>query len=101
MWCGCAAKVSWGPEMTTRTFHRPPSGLSLYTRAALSSAPVIGRLPGIRHDGSGPRDQLMRRDAIDVDAEHLDVYKRSCGFGHPTELPTTSLPMVVFDLPMA
>lgn len=101
MWCGCAAKVSWGPEMTTRTFHRPPSGLSLYTRAALSSAPVIGRLPGIRHDGSGPPDQVMRRDDIGVDAKHLDEYNRICGFGHPTELPTTYPHMFVFGLQMA
>lgn len=87
--------------MQTKTFQRPPSGLTLYTRAVLPSLPVIGRIPGVRHDCEGVPDIVMHWDDIHVDAERLATYNRVCGFRPSTTLPSTYPHMFVFGLQMA
>lgn len=75
--------------MTTRTFDKAPAGLPLMVKAALPAIPVVGNLPGIKHERGGLPDTTLRRTRIATDLTHLDRYNEVCGFGRSDTLPAT------------
>ena len=87
--------------MTTRTFDAAPSTLPLMLKAALPALPVVGGLPGVKHDGAGVPDLELVRRGVTTDPAHLAAYEEVCGFGRSDVLPTTYPHMSAFALHMA
>ncbi|MGH3498638.1 MAG: MaoC family dehydratase [Nocardioidaceae bacterium] len=87
--------------MPTRTFDGPPASLPLYLRAALPALPVIGLLPGVRHQGEQAPNLTLRRTGVVIDPEHLARYSEVCGFAHTDRLPATYPQVLAFALHVA
>lgn len=85
----------------TRTFTKAPSTLPLMLKAALPALPVIGGLPGIKHQRGNEPDTVLERRGVGTDAAHLAAYREVCGFA-PTgnTLPATYPHMAAFGLHM-
>ena len=77
------------PDVTTRTFDKAPAGLPLMLKAALPAIPVVGGLPGIKHERGGLPDVTLRRTRVATDLAHLDRYNEVCGFARAETLPAT------------
>lgn len=77
------------PDVTTRTFDKAPSGLPLMLKAALPAIPVVGNLPGIKHQRGALPETTLRRTRIATDLAHLDRYNEVCGFSRAETLPAT------------
>ncbi len=79
--------------MTTLSFQKLPSSLSLYPKALINSykAKKGGDLPDLKASLS----------AVGIDRRHLADYNAVCGFGQSDVLPATYLHMLVFPLQMA
>jgi acyl dehydratase len=77
------------PEVTTRTFDRAPAGPPLMLKAALPAIPVVGSLPGIKHERGGLPDTTLRRTRVTTELAHLDRYNEVCGFSRAETLPAT------------
>ncbi|WP_223110942.1 MULTISPECIES: MaoC/PaaZ C-terminal domain-containing protein [Aeromicrobium] len=75
--------------MTTRTFDKAPAGLPLMLKAALPAIPVVGNLPGIKHQKGGLPETTLRRNRVTTDLAHLDRYNEVCGFSRSETLPAT------------
>lgn len=75
--------------MTTRTFESAPAGLPLMVKAALPAIPLVGNLPGIKHDRGALPDTELRRTRVATDLSHLDQYNEVCGFTRSDTLPAT------------
>lgn len=84
---------------TTRTFTKAPSTLPLMLKAALPALPVVGGLPGIRHQRGNEPDMVLERRGVGTDPAHLAAYRDVCGFA-PTgpTLPATYPHMAAFGL---
>lgn len=70
-------------------------------KAALPALPVIGGLPGIKHQRAGAPDLVLERSGVQTDAEHLETYRDVCGFPRTDALPATYPHMSAFALHMA
>ncbi len=79
--------------MTTLSFQRLPSSLSLYPKALINSykAKKSKDLPNLRASLS----------AVAIDRDHLAAYNAVCGFGQSDILSPSYLHMLVFPLQMA
>lgn len=77
------------PDVTTRTFDKAPAGLPLMLKAALPAIPVVGGLPGIKHDRGGLPDTVLKRTRVSTDLTHLDHYNEVCGFARSDTVPAT------------
>lgn len=76
--------------MVTRTFDTAPAGLPLMVKAALPAIPVVGSLPGIKHQrGAGLPDTTLLRRGVTTDPDHLARYREVCGFPLAPSLPAT------------
>lgn len=87
--------------MTTRTFDKDPTGLTLMLKAALPALPVVGGLPGIKHAKGAVPDLLLERKGVTTDVGHLEAYNEVCGFARADTLPATYPHMAAFGLHMA
>ncbi|MFS0884560.1 MaoC family dehydratase [Aeromicrobium sp. 179-A 4D2 NHS] len=74
---------------TTRTFDKAPAGLPLMVKAALPALPVIGGLPGIKHEKGGLPRTVLRRTQVVTDLAHLERYNDVCGFARAETVPAT------------
>ena len=71
-----------------------------YLRAALPAVPGLRSLPGIRRTRDTlPGRRVEARD-VAIDADHLERYRRLCGFGLRSELPLTYPHVLGFGLQM-
>lgn len=95
---GCAARVSWGPDVLTRTLTSAPSTVPLMLKAVLPALPVVGGLPGIRHQRGVVPDLTIERRDIVTQVAHLDSYNEVCGFPRADVLPATYPHMAAFAL---
>ncbi|MGJ9420943.1 MaoC family dehydratase [Aeromicrobium sp. CF3.5] len=86
---------------TTRTFDRAPSTLPLMLKAVLPALPVVGGLPGIRHQRGNEPDLVLERRGVTTDPAHLGAYREVCGFEPSTTLPATYPHMAAFALHLA
>ena len=84
--------------MSTRTYDKAPAGLPLMLKAALPAIPVVGALPGIKHERGGLPDVTLRRTRVATDLAHLDRYDEVCGFSRADTLPR-GLPVRASELP--
>ncbi|RLV55262.1 hypothetical protein D9V41_12240 [Aeromicrobium phragmitis] len=75
--------------MATRTFDSPPAGAPLMLKAALPAIPVVGKLPGIRHERGGLPDTTLVRRGVTTDPAHVARYREVCGFPLSPALPVT------------
>lgn len=75
--------------MTTKTFTKAPAGLPLMIKAALPALPVIGGLPGIKHEKGALPDLTLERIGVTTDRAHLEKYSEVCGFDAGPALPAT------------
>ncbi|MGA8851527.1 MAG: MaoC/PaaZ C-terminal domain-containing protein [Aeromicrobium sp.] len=82
----------------TRTFTSAPSTLPLMLKAVLPALPVVGGLPGIRHQRGNEPDVVLERRGVRTDAAHLAAYREVCGFGPNPALPATYPHMAAFGL---
>ncbi|HLR85234.1 MAG TPA: MaoC/PaaZ C-terminal domain-containing protein [Nocardioidaceae bacterium] len=87
--------------MPTRTLDGPPATAPLYLKAALPAVPLVGRLPGIRHDRGDLPDTVLARERISTDGANLAAYADVCGFPLRNALPVTYPHMAAFGLQMA
>lgn len=87
--------------MTTRTFTKAPATLPLMLKAVLPALPVVGGLPGIKHQRGNEPDMVLERRGVTTDAEHLDTYREVCGFARSDRLPATYPHMAAFGLHLA
>jgi len=85
----------------TRSFEKAPATLPLMVRAALPALPVIGSLPGVKHQKGGVPDLVLNRDGVTTDPAHLDAYREVCGFPRTDALPGTYPHMAAFGLHMS
>jgi len=85
----------------TRAFEKAPATLPLMVKAALPALPVIGSLPGVKHQKGGVPDLVLSRDGVTIDPEHLDAYREVCGFPRADALPATYPHMPAFGLHMS
>ena len=79
--------------MTTLSFQRLPSSLSLYPKALINSYKA--------KKGNTLPDLKASLSAVSIDRSHLTAYNDVCGFGQSDTLPATYLHMLVFPLQMA
>lgn len=87
--------------MSERVFTKAPSTLPLMLKAALPALPVVGGLPGIRHQRGNEPDVVLRRRGVTTDPEHLAAYREVCGFAPGgSTLPATYPHMAAFGLHM-
>lgn len=82
----------------TRTFGKAPSTLPLMLKAALPALPVVGGLPGIRHQRGNEPNLVLERRGVTTDPAHLDAYREVCGFEPSSTLPATYPHMAAFAL---
>ena len=73
----------------TRIFESAPAGLPLMLKAALPAIPIVGGLPGIKHETSGLPTTVLKRTRVATDLAHLDRYNEVCGFARADTLPAT------------
>lgn len=86
--------------MTIRTFTKAPSTLPLMLKAVLPALPVVGGLPGIRHQRGNEPDLVLERHGVVTDAAHLESYREVCAFAPAATLPVTYPHMAAFGLHM-
>ncbi len=86
---------------TTRTFASAPATLPLMLKAVLPALPVVGGLPGIRHQRGNEPDLVLERRGVTTDSAHLAAYRDVCGFGPSDSLPATYPHMAAFALHLA
>lgn len=86
---------------TTREFTQAPSTLPLMLKAVLPALPVVGGLPGIKHQRGNEPDVVLRRRGVTTDPAHLAAYREVCGFGPSEALPATYPHMAAFALHLA
>ncbi|MCW2790434.1 MAG: hypothetical protein JWP56_2737 [Aeromicrobium sp.] len=86
--------------MTTRVFTKAPATAPLMLKAALPAIPVVGGLPGIRHDQGTVPDLVLERPGVATDPTHLETYNEVCGFPRSDVLPATYPHMAAFGLHM-
>ncbi|MCW2771068.1 MAG: hypothetical protein JWR27_2501 [Aeromicrobium sp.] len=86
--------------MTTRIFTKAPATAPLMLRAALPAIPVLGGLPGIKHDQGTVPDLVLERPGVATDPKHLEAYNEVCGFPRSDVLPATYPHMAAFGLHM-
>jgi acyl dehydratase len=84
--------------MTVRTFTTAPSTLPLMLKAVLPALPVVGGLPGIKHQRGNEPDTVLERRGVSTDAAHLKSYREVCGFARTDTLPATYPHMAAFGL---
>ncbi len=89
------------PDVTTRSFDKAPSTAPLMLKAVLPAIPVIGGLPGIKHDGADVPDLVLERRGVGTDPKHLDAYRGVCEFPRGDTLPATYPHMAAFALHMS
>jgi acyl dehydratase len=90
--------------MTTqsvKSYRRVPSTLPLMARAAVSGIPGLSSILGIRRDGRGLPDLVVRRPDQSIDLGHLAAYSRLCGFGLQATVPVTYPHVLAFGLQLA
>ena len=87
--------------MTTRSFEKAPSTAPLMLKAVLPALPVIGGLPGIKHDASEVPDLVLERRGVPTDPAHLERYREVCEFPRSDSLPATYPHMAAFALHMS
>lgn len=75
--------------MTTTTFDKAPAGLPLMLKAALPAIPIVGNLPGIKHEKGAVPDLTLVRQGVATDRAHLAKYVDVCGFAPAETLPST------------
>lgn len=85
----------------TRTFDKAPATLPLMVKAALPALPVLGGLPGVKHQRGSVPDLLLQRSGVVTDLAHLETYREICGFPRTDALPATYPHMAAFGLHMA
>ena len=88
------------PDATaeTRDISAAPATLPLLLRAALPALPIVARLPGVRHSGTGLPNLVLHRSGIVVDREHVARYGRVCGHPLTDALPATYPHVLAFGL---
>ncbi len=86
---------------TTRSFGKAPSTLPLMLKAVLPALPVVGGLPGIRHQRGNEPDVVLERRGVTTDPSHLHAYREVCGFEPSSTLPATYPHMAAFALHLA
>ena len=86
---------------TTRRFDQAPATLPLMLKAALPALPVIGGLPGIKHQRGNEPDLVLERTGVVTDPAHLESYREVCGFARTDALPATYPHMAAFALHMS
>lgn len=87
---------------TTRAVEGAPAALPLYAKAALPAMPVLGRLPGIRHQtGSDVPELSLTRANVPTRMGDLAAYARVCGFGLRNEIPPTYPHLAAFGLQLS
>ncbi len=85
----------------TRSFEKAPATLPLMVKAALPALPLIGSLPGVKHQRGGAPDLVLTRDGVVTDPEHLEAYRDNCGFPRTDAVPVTYPHMAAFGLHMS
>ncbi len=73
----------------TRIFESAPAGIPLMLKAALPAIPIVGNLPGIKHEKGGLPNTVLKRTRVATDLSHLDRYNEVCGFNRAETLPAT------------
>jgi acyl dehydratase len=86
---------------SVKSYRRAPSTLPLMARAAVSGIPGLSSIPGIRRDGRGLPDLVVRRPDHQIDLAHLAGYSRLCGFGLQATVPITYPHVLAFGLQLA
>jgi acyl dehydratase len=86
--------------MPTRTFTKAPSTAPLMLKAVLPAIPLIGGLPGIRHQRGNVPELILERKNVETDVRHLEAYAEVCGFPRADTLPATYPHMAAFPLHM-
>ena len=86
--------------MTTRSFDKAPSTAPMMFKAVLPALPVIGGLPGIKHESSDVPDLVLERHGVGTDPQHLARYREVCEFPRGDALPATYPHMAGFALHM-
>src|SRR3954453_21953067 len=86
--------------MAERTIEGQPNPLPTMLKAALPVLPGVNLLPGIAKKGGELPDLTLRRNDIEVDAEHVAAYARVCGFEPSQTVPITYPHMLAFPLHM-
>jgi acyl dehydratase len=86
---------------TVKSYRRAPATLPLMARAAVSGIPGLSSIPGIRRDGRGLPDLVVRRPDEPIDLGHLVAYSRLCGFGLRATVPVTYPHVLAFGLQLA
>lgn len=85
------------PELT-----EPAEGFGALLRAALPSVPGLGLLPGVRKQPAADFAGLaMRRPGVVIDGEHVQAYRRVCGFETKDAVPPTYPHLLGFGLQLA
>src|SRR5690625_8017429 len=87
--------------MPTRTLDGPPATAPLYLKAALPAVPLVGRLPGIRHDRGDLPDTVLARERTSTDGANLAAYADVCGFPLRHALPATYPHLAALGLQVA
>jgi MaoC dehydratase-like protein len=86
--------------LTDKTITGQPSTLPTMLKAALPVLPGVNLIPGIAKKGGELPDLTLRRNDVEVDAEHVAAYARVCGFEPSQTLPFTYPHMLAFPLHM-
>lgn len=87
--------------MTTRAFDKAPATGPMLLKAVLPALPVVGSIPGIRHDGTTSPDLVLDRSGITTDPKHLAAYNAVCGYDAADHVPPLYPHMGAFALHMA
>ncbi|MGI9085278.1 MAG: MaoC family dehydratase [Aeromicrobium sp.] len=87
--------------MTTRSFDKAPSTAPLMLKAVLPAIPVLGGLPGVKHNSGSVPDLTLERKNVATSPDHLEKYNEVCGFARSDTLPATYPHMAAFALHMA
>jgi hypothetical protein len=86
--------------MAVRTIEGQPNPLPTMLKAALPVLPGVNLIPGIGKKGGELPDLTLRRNDIEIDAEHVAAYAGVCGFEPSQTLPFTYPHMLAFPLHM-
>jgi acyl dehydratase len=84
-----------------KSYRRTPATLPLMARAAVSGIPGLSHATGIRRDGRGLANVVVRRRDQSIDLSHLTAYSRLCGFGLQATVPVTYPHVLAFGLQLA
>ena len=85
----------------TRSFEKAPATLPLMVKAALPALPIVGNLPGVKHQRGGAPDLVLQRNGVVADPTHLEAYRDICGFPRMDAVPVTYPHMPAFGLHMS